>query len=47
MIKDAIIYKRGKNTSSVNGLRKTGSYKQKNQTRLLPHTTYKNKLKMD
>ena len=33
--------------SSINGAGKLDSHVQKNETRTLPNTTYKNKLKMD
>ena len=44
MTKEAITYNGEK---TVNDIRKTGQYMQKNQTGLISHTIYKNKLKMD
>ena len=47
MTQEARINNGEKADSSVNGVGKLDSYMQKNQTGLLSHTMYKNKLKMD
>ena len=43
----AIIYNEEMTVSSISGTGKLDSYVCKNEIRKLPHTRYKNKLKMD
>ena len=47
MTKEARIYNGEKTASSINVAGKTATYMSKNEIRTLPHTIYKNKLKMD
>ena len=47
MTKDARIYNGEKTVSSINDVGKLDSYMQKNQTGLVSHIIYKNKLTMN
>ena len=47
MTKEARLYNGAKTASSINGAEKTGQLHVQNETRTLPNTIHKDKLKMD
>ena len=47
LTKEVRIYNGAKTASLINGLGKLDSYAEKNEIRMLPNTTHKDKLKMD
>ena len=47
LTKEAKIYKEAKTAPSINGAGKTGHLHEKDETRILPNSTHKDKFKMD